>query len=91
MTQQRIVCAAIRHDNGDVIAGPRHFDLFMHDQIRNYKLTQIDWRTAEQGFLDQFGTFLSREAAWWVAVEADQIRKIVGGNDRNMLYSENLY
>jgi hypothetical protein len=91
MTQQRIVCAAIRHANGDVIAGPRHFDMFMHDQIRNYKLLSVDWRRAEQGFIDQFGAFIDRKEAWIIANAADQVRKQVGGNERGELYSENLY
>jgi hypothetical protein len=87
--QLRVVCAALRDGQGRIIAGPRHFDQVMHEQIkaRAYPGT---WKRAEQGFLDQFGAFLSREEAWQVAFDAGQILRRVGG-DGERLYSENLY
>ena len=81
---QRIVCAANKDSSTrKIVLGIRHCDRFMHD-------TDVDNRFAEQGFVDQFGTFLTREEAWKVAVAANQIIRRVGG-DEGRLYSENLY
>lgn len=85
--KQRIVCAAIRNGNGDIICGPRHFDAIMRRQIET---SGADWRLAEQGFVDQRGDFLTREQALIVACGAAQIVRRVGG-DHGVLYSENLY
>lgn len=46
---------------------------------------------AEQGFIDQWGTFMTREQAWRVAEVAGQILYRVGGDYNGTLYSENLY
>lgn len=91
---QRVVCAALRHEEGGIIIGPRHFDATMHRLIEG---TGGDWNRAEQGFIDQFGNFLTREEAWWVAVVRDQIIRFVGNQTPESrragdeLYSENLY
>ena len=52
--------------------------------------SDLKWTRAEQGFVDQFGVFLTREEAWDVASKAGQIVRRVGG-DGGCLYSENLY
>lgn len=85
---RRVVCAACRHADGAIICGARHFDRVMRMQMG-----ESDWRAAEQGFIDQHGTFMSREEAWKAATEAGQILRRVGGDDANggTLYSENLY
>lgn len=83
----RIVCAAIRNSNGLIICGPRHFDRIMHAQIKN---SEDDWGKADQGFVDQFGNYLTREEAWIIAEKNNQIIRRVGG-DGVRLYSENLY
>lgn len=46
-----------------------------------------------QGFVGNRGQFLTREEAWKVALDAGQIIRRVGDDDRNggTLYSENLY
>ena len=89
---QRIVCAANRHvESGRVILGIRHYDAFMHAHIVDIK---PEWHgEAEQGFVDQFGTFLTRTQAWPIAEAASQIRRRCGGDTANggTLYSENLY
>ncbi len=83
---RRIVCAAIRFSDGDVVVGPRHFCPTMREQ-----LSHIDDKSRpEEGFIDQHGVYLSREEAWAVADEAGQIIRRCGG-DENKLYSENLY
>lgn len=100
VTPQRIVCAANQHKDGAVIIGIRHFDEVMRSTIdsRTYENPDESWDGCDQGFVDQFGNFLSREEAWVIAVKAKQIYRLVGGqteeskSETNVkLYSENLY
>lgn len=85
-----IVCAANRFGNGRVVLGRRHYDAFMHDQIRAFGLVNKD---CDQGFIDHNGDFLDRRNAWIEALKCEQIRKRVGGDTINggTLFSENLY
>lgn len=93
-----VVCAALRQ--GDVIvAGARHFDKVMLSQIALMNLPK-KW---EQGFIDQYGNFLTRSEAWIVADHRGQIRRPTGFEtdynsprpanfgDNGLLFSENLY
>ena len=89
MSEQRVVCAALRKHNNLMIVGPRHFDSFMHKQIAMMACPSNSWKTAEQGFIDQYGNFLTREEAWIIAEKAGQIIKQV--SSPGTLYSENLY
>lgn len=92
---QVVVCAACRQ--GDlIIAGARHFDTVMNGQLRVLKST--GWESEghwEQGFINQFGDFLTREEAWNIAVSQRQIWRFVGNQKslyvQDELYSENLY
>ena len=82
---RRIVCAAILHrETKELICGARHHNC-LHSKFRN-KLAG----GYEQGFIDQFNKFLTREEAWMVAHRQKQIVNRCGGDDRR-LYSENLY
>jgi hypothetical protein len=82
-----VVCAAIRHrENGRIICGPRHFDATMHGQINEDR----EWRFSDQGFVDQFGAFLTREEAWVIANQRGQIRHTFSCSPKT-LYSEHLY
>lgn len=84
-----VVCAAIRNDRGIVICGPRHFDDIMRNQLSF--LPEEDRKTFhDQGFVDQRGTYLTREEAREIAVRRCQIVQRVGGDEKR-LYSENLY
>lgn len=85
--RRRVVCAAIRNMREDVICGARHFDDTMRQQII---MSAADWSVAEQGFIDQYGEFLTREEAHKVATDAGQIVRRCGG-DEGRLFSENLY
>lgn len=87
IVKQRVVCAAIKNTDGDIICGPRHFDIIMRLQIMNSKK---DWIIPEQGFVDQFGKFLNRKEAYIVAKSAEQIIRPTGG-DEGKLFSENIY
>ena len=88
--QCRIVAAAIRKGDS-IIVGARHFDTLMRNAIHESKV--IGWPSAEQGFVDQRGIYLSRTAAWTIALAAGQIIRRCGGDetDGGTLYSENLY
>lgn len=83
----RVVCAAVRLKLGIVVCGPRHFDSTMRKMLEQLRLTVTG---AEQGFVDQFGNFLTREEAWDIAHANGQIlrerSRCVG-----TLYSEDLY
>jgi len=83
---RRIICAALRYEEGDIVIGPRHFCPMMRIQLIHHS----DKPIPEQGFIDQYGRFFNREEAWTIAEEAGQIIRRVG-DDENKLYSENLY
>ncbi len=85
---QYIVCSAIRHPDGDIICGPRHFDTIMVNQIKNGSGKK--WVQSDQGFVNQYGKFLTREEAWVIADRNNQIVSRCGG-DEGKLFSENLY
>ena len=85
-----IVCAANKHPtNGRIICGARHYDPIMRAQI-NASEGADSWKGCEQGFIDQYGQFYTREEALLIAKKNGQIRRRVGGDD-NRLFSENLY
>lgn len=94
----RVVCAAIRHKDGTVIAGTRHYDPIMRATILRMYRGQPDefraamedgWYGCAQGFLTNKQEFLTREQAWKVAEAAKQIRQVTG--EPGTLYSEDLY
>ena len=86
---RRVVCAAIRNNDGDIICGPRHFDKIMHRLISASRKRDA-WKMAEQGFVDQRGDWLTREEALHIALANGQIIRRCGGDDHE-LFSENLY
>lgn len=87
LSLQLVVCAANRHhDSGRIICGARHWDSIMRGQL-------IDGQKGgswDQGFIDQWGQFLTREEAWKVAVAKGQIRRQID-TPEGTLYSEHLY
>jgi hypothetical protein len=86
-SKRLVVCAAIRVGD-EVICGARHYDPVMVAQI-TARSDGLDWRTAEQGFIDQWGTFMDRDEAYKVAKWQGQIRHPdVPGRG---LFSEHLY
>lgn len=106
--QRVVVCAANRYsDNVEdcvshydkrlaniIILGARHFDERMHEQIRAYILAGYQFNPAnwEQGFIDQYGVFMTREEALKVATEAGQINvRRWKTNPIHLLFSEDLY
>jgi hypothetical protein len=87
--KQRVVCAAMRNKEGLIVCGARHYDTVMRALIPELGGRKA-WIGAEQGFIDQFGVFLTREEAHVIATEQEQIRRRCGG-DKETLFSENLY
>ncbi len=79
----------MRMDDGLIVTGIRHYSPEMRSVLwRIYGAGYHRW-VLEQGFVDQYGTFLNREKAWKVAEAAGQIREQV--SSPGTLYSENLY
>lgn len=91
MTVRKVVCAAIRDPNTQIIyCGPRHFDQVMWNQL---KAAGIEIALEfEQGFVDQWGYFMDRYEAMRVALNAGQ-KVDFGrqGNIKDHLFSEGLY
>jgi hypothetical protein len=83
----RVVCAANWLKSGLIVTGARHHDKVMNAQIKAAGDTHIG---ETQGFIDQFGDFLTREEALDIAQRNGQIRRRCGGDTRE-LFSENLY
>ena len=91
--KQYVVCAAVRI--GDVIlCGARHWDSVMRTQAKAIEIDtkKLKIRDQEQGFIDQFGDFLTRTEAFDI-IEKNGIQEI--NYDRNghsfKLFSEGLY
>lgn len=89
--QQVVVCAACKRGEL-IIAGARHFDKVMRSQLNHIaaRTHAIEW---QEGFINQFGDFLTREEAMKVAIAAGQKIDIMRGcgGDKETLYSEGLY
>ena len=83
-----VVCAAVKL-NGIVYPGPRHFDQFMSELMWLDEGNPPNGSEV-QGFIDQFGVFMTREEAYEVAKAAGQIKYRCPG-DEGRLFSENLY
>lgn len=89
--QQVVVCAACKH--GDkVICGARHWDGVMRAQFaasHGKDAKPIGW---DEGFIDQFGDYLTREEAVEIADKAGQLnQRREKGWPEHMLFSEDLY
>lgn len=95
-TMRRVVCAAIRAVDGSLLLGIRHYSRDMHEQIRQRDDGGLfKHRNDEhQGFVDQFGVYMTREEAYQVAVAAGQLlypERCGNGLNGPKLYSEGLY
>lgn len=96
----RIVAAANQwtDDQGEkfVVMSVRHSDAIAADVlIRIFGRERLLRRQDSiEGFVDSYGEFHDRAAAWVIAKAADQIRMVKSWNlvdGRYILYSENLY
>jgi hypothetical protein len=94
--QIRIVAAAVRNVTGQLVVSARHYDSLMHAQIA----ARMDAESFHgvhgdnEGFIDQYGRYLTRREAYLVARAAGQILNeaacatMFGHRE---LYSEALY
>ncbi len=95
-TQRRVVCAAIRAADGELLLGIRHYSNDMHRQIEQ-RVDGSKFKTRhdeDQGFVDQWGQWMSREEAYHVAKATDRIAfpEACGeGLEGPRLYTEGLY
>ena len=95
--QQIVVCAACRYGLL-ILCSARHWDRVMRDQYTLAKATGAYPHASkfEEGFIDQFGDFLTREEAREIVnkngqpFDAERNGGICGRND-TVLYSEGLY
>ncbi len=89
-----VVCAAIKFDYYTVfLIGVRHWDSLMHSQFDSFFGDLGGKPKGEvQGFIDQYGKFLTREEAMAMVKSNGQAFDLErnGGSD-DKLYSEGLY
>lgn len=102
---ERIVCSACQvfvdkrdgtnEDGNEIIHevyGLRHYDPFMRKQIKElekqYKYALLDW---EQGFLTNKGRFVGRKEAMKIAKAQNQVIRLSGSSNSDILFSEDLY
>lgn len=94
---RRVVCAAIRADDGELLIGIRHYSADMNTQIFHRADGGKFWdrHDPDQGFVDQWGVYMTREQAFTVARDNGQIIRPEGLGcrieDATQLYSEALY
>ncbi|WES09935.1 hypothetical protein [Salmonella phage SWJM-01] len=90
---RRVVAAANKY--GDVIVvSARHHDKLMNTQLKRLKEAGIieTTHTREQGFIDNYGQWMSREEAAVVAREAGQTNQVrLKNTPFKELFSEDLY
>ena len=83
-----IVCAANRDEAGHIICGARHWGRSMRQQAK-----LVGKRVWEQGFIDQYERFYTREEAWLLVQSNgqpfDSARN--GDSESTILFSEGLY
>ena len=87
--QSVVVCAANRYGEL-IIPSARHHDKVMNKII--LAIGSLNKHDNEQGFINQFGEFLTREEAMIIARAAgQQISKRGCGGSDTILFSEGLY
>jgi len=91
--QRVVVCAACKM--GSIIfAGARHWDSVMRSQLDllgGYDKMIAIYGKEEQGFIDQFGEFMTRKEALEVAIKAGQKINWERNGSKTGLFSEGLY
>lgn len=86
--KQFVVCAANRFPDGMILCGARHWDNIMCAQA---DAMGIKGGNEQQGFIDQFGDFLTREEAMRIVKENGQRFDIERNGGSHVLFSEGLY
>lgn len=97
--QRRVVCAAIRASDGSLVLGIRHYSMDMHAQLaaRADRLRFQHLGGLDQGFVDQYGVYMTRAEAYLIAQAAGQLLRPEAcsddaeGDSEMRLFSEALY
>lgn len=87
--KEMVVCAANKLPDGTVICGARHWDSIMNDVAD--KLNVSSRARAEEGFINQWGIFLSRKEALEIVKKNNQRFDEERNGCTDELYSEGLY
>lgn len=88
--RRKVVCAAVQFDTPEgrhIVCSPRHHDATMNAQLKHYNGVTNE----VQGFLDQYGQFLTREAAMVIANANGQAINYKCNGSNTKLYSGGLY
>ncbi|AWY07159.1 hypothetical protein KNT92_gp147 [Klebsiella phage Mineola] len=98
LLQRRIVCAANRFElkSGGtiVVPGTRHYSVDMANVLDMFrdKLVSDHVHGDNQGFVDQWGEYFTREEALIIATHAGQVNTVrPKSGPANELFSEDLY
>lgn len=94
MKERRVVCAALRAEDGEILLGIRHYSADMYEQLRHRTDCEKFFHLShqDQGFVDQFGVYMTRREAFDVAMQAGQIIDLYACDITSQeLYSEGLY
>lgn len=88
----RLVCAAVRAENGQILTGIRHYSGDMLSHIMGNKSYEkfANRSGDDQGFVDQYCRYYTRIEAWIIAEYNGQIIRRIPDRD-GILFSENLY
>jgi len=87
---QRVVCAAVKMTDGVVFVGVRHFCPTMRMMIKLAGYDKEKLAGSEQGFIDNFHNFLTRQEAFIIAERQGQYMPYEPFTP-GTLYSEDLY
>lgn len=93
MSQRKVVCAALLLNPQEpeesssrppapfsnfIVCGVRHYDLIMHHQLKYYT-SLYSTNEVVQGFVDQYGVFLTRKRRiWWLRKPTRLSDELVG-------------
>ena len=87
--QRVVVCAANRYGEL-IICGARHHDPIMNNVLDALKTSGIEMsKDQDQGFIDQWGNYITREDAKTIALSSGQLLRDPDIHDQ--CFSENLY
>tara|TARA_R110000868_G_scaffold5472_1_gene32968 strand:+ start:742 stop:1095 length:354 start_codon:yes stop_codon:yes gene_type:complete len=96
LIKRHVVCAANQFHNKDdhinpiIVCGARHWDTIMSNVVDNMDIDKSHQHKCEQGFIDQYGIFITREEAREIVIKNEQpLRE--GTPLLDILFSENLY
>lgn len=87
---ERIVCVAIKLTDGTIVLGIRYMDTHMRQLLCALHLSDLDKVNATRGFVTNKHRFVDSQEAVSLAVEKGQFIHRYG-DDRETLYSQNLY